>query len=90
MPNPTVMWPPAAPCTPTPRGPRPWTPGLPEPGPVEQLLLPDGSPIWMITRYEDALAALNNRKLSKNFDNALPELWPRWATTAASPSSTST
>jgi len=40
---------------------------------VEQLLLPDGSPIWMITRYEDALAALNNRKLSKNFDNALPE-----------------
>ncbi|ARP73399.1 cytochrome P450 [Streptomyces pluripotens] len=57
-------------------GPRPWTPGLPEPRPVEQLLLPDGNPVWMITRYEDALAALNNRKLSKNLDNALPELWP--------------
>ncbi|MGW7243983.1 cytochrome P450 family protein [Streptomyces sp. NPDC054804] len=56
--------------------PRPWAPGLPEPGPVEQLLLPDGNPVWMITRYDDALAALNNRKLSKHFDNALPELWP--------------
>ncbi|MFC9927897.1 cytochrome P450 [Streptomyces sp. NPDC127190] len=57
-------------------GPRPWAPGLPEPGPVEQLLLPDGNPVWMVTRYEDALAALTNRKLSKNLDNALPELWP--------------
>ncbi len=57
-------------------GPRPWAPGLPEPRPVERLLLPDGNPVWMITRYEDAFAALNNRKLSKHFDNARPELWP--------------
>lgn len=56
--------------------PRPWTPGIPQPGPVERLLLPDGNPVWMITRYDEALAAFNNRKLSKNLDSALPELWP--------------
>lgn len=56
--------------------PRPWTPGIPKPGPVERLLLPDGTPVWMITRYDEALAAFNNRKLSKNLDSALPELWP--------------
>ncbi|MEU3290590.1 cytochrome P450 family protein [Streptomyces longwoodensis] len=56
--------------------PRPWTPGLPEPRPVEQLLLPDKTPVWMVTRYEDALTALNSRRLSKDLGSALPDLWP--------------
>lgn len=34
--------------------------------PVHRILLPDGRPLWLITRYEDVVAALKNPHLIKN------------------------
>ena len=34
--------------------------------PVHRLLQPDGTEVWLVTRYEDARAALADPRLSKN------------------------
>jgi cytochrome P450 PksS len=38
--------------------------------PVVQVLLPDGQKAWLITRYDDALSAFKEKRLSKNRLNA--------------------
>jgi cytochrome P450 len=37
--------------------------------PVLQVMVPDGSTAWLITRYDDALAALKDKRLSKDIAN---------------------
>jgi cytochrome P450 len=45
---------------------------LREAGPVHQVLGPDGVPIWLVTRYADARAALADPRLSLDRRNAAP------------------
>ncbi|MER7016049.1 cytochrome P450 [Saccharopolyspora sp. NPDC000359] len=53
--------------------------------PVQRLVLPDGAPVWVITRYADVRAALTDPRLSKSADrireviaeNRPPEAKPR-------------
>ncbi|MGA5304043.1 cytochrome P450 family protein [Nucisporomicrobium flavum] len=39
---------------------------LHEEGPIHRVCLPDGSPIWLITRYDEASEALKDRRLVRN------------------------
>ncbi|HTJ33699.1 MAG TPA: cytochrome P450 [Dactylosporangium sp.] len=43
---------------------------LRESGPAHQVTLPDGSPIWLLTRYEDVRAALADPRLSLDKRNS--------------------
>src|SRR5437763_14571345 len=40
-------------------------------GPVHQVTLADGHSAWLVVRYEEARAALNDRRLSKDMQAAL-------------------
>lgn len=41
--------------------------------PVYPTHLPDGTPVYLISRYEDVLAGLKDARLIKNISNARPE-----------------
>jgi cytochrome P450 len=44
--------------------------------PVFRTILPNRQPAWLITRYDDALAALKDERLVKDRRNALSGEWP--------------
>jgi cytochrome P450 PksS len=44
--------------------------------PVFRTMLPSRQPAWLITRYDDALAALKDERLVKDRRNALSREWP--------------
>jgi hypothetical protein len=44
-----------------------------EAGPVQRICLPDGSPVWYVTRYGDAVEALKDRRLVRNRRHAGPD-----------------
>ncbi|GAA2522819.1 cytochrome P450 hydroxylase [Winogradskya humida] len=48
---------------------------LREDGPVHQFVLPDGSSAWIVTRYDDARAALADPRLSLSKAHAGPGAW---------------
>lgn len=41
-------------------------------GPAHRAVMPNGLPIWVITRYRDVRAALVDRRLSKDYDRIVP------------------
>lgn len=51
--------------------------------PVLQVRVPDGTTAWLITRYEDALAALKDKRLSKDVANLNGK--PPWVPSALQP-----
>jgi len=51
--------------------------------PVLQVMVPDGSTAWLITRYDDALAALKDKRLSKDIANLNEK--PPWVPSALQP-----
>jgi len=51
--------------------------------PVLQVKVPDGSTAWLITRYDDALAALKDKRLSKGIANLNEK--PPWVPSALQP-----
>ncbi|HET6293419.1 MAG TPA: cytochrome P450 [Kribbella sp.] len=56
----------------TPRDPYADYAGLREAGPVHRIEGPDGSPAWLVTRYDDVRQALADPRLSLDRSNALP------------------
>jgi cytochrome P450 len=52
----------------------PWTGWQHPSGPVARIVLPNGMPVWLVTSYEDAMAALIDSRLSKNVSSAAPEI----------------
>ena len=40
--------------------------------PVREMRLPDGEPMWIISRYDDVRAAFSDPRFSKDFRNTLP------------------
>ncbi len=54
--------------------PYPYYAGLRADSPVVETTLPDGLPVYVITRYADVLAALKDARLVKNVGNARPEM----------------
>jgi cytochrome P450 len=44
-------------------------------GPVRQIALPDGQPVWLVTRHADVRATLTDPKVGKNITYANPGLW---------------
>lgn len=51
--------------------------------PVLQVKVPDGNTAWLITRYDDALAALKDKRLSKDIANLGEK--PPWVPSALQP-----
>lgn len=51
--------------------------------PVLQVKVPDGTTAWLITRYDDALAALKDKRLSKDIANLNAK--PSWVPSALQP-----
>jgi cytochrome P450 len=43
-------------------------------GPTRQVEMPNGTPVWVVTRYDEVFAALNDPRLSMNNENA--RSWP--------------
>ncbi len=60
---------------------------LREAGPAVKVMLPNGSLVWIVTRYEEVRQALSEPKLSKSF-KGLNELMARHTKEGMAPSST--